>query len=323
MAKKISEFLKSLIVKAGGNIEDEKIKTALAAIADAELSDDVTNAIDYGLISLANAKNNHPEIKNHYFAAAYNGLDSELDRIMGEENFSPELITEIKNEKSSTKRAALLAVKLKEIEAGKASQGKADTQALNAKIVELNNAIRAEKDSINGIKQDYEKKLRDKDRGYAMRNILGSYKTIHDSLDGETKDIIINAIIDKNLKSRGYKLDVDENGNLVITEKDGNTAFGDDNRPLTPKGFFDKVMADENLLVVSGNNQNNNGNNNQNQNGGNSNRNNNNNGGNSNRNNQNNNQNHNNNGGGNKVLQELIAQTKTDLDKAQNGSRLW
>lgn len=328
MAKKISDFLKNLIVKAGGNIEDEKIKAALAAIsADAELGDDITNAIDHGLISLTNAKNNHPEIKNHYFAAAYNGLDSELERVMTEEGFSPELISEIKNEKSSTKRAGLLATKIKELERSKAGQGVEETKALNAKIVELNNLLRAEKDSITGVKTEYERKLRDKDKGYAMRNLLSGYKTIHDSLDAETKDIIVNAIIDKNLKSKGYKLDVDDNSNLVIMAKDGNTAFGDDHRAITPKAFLDKVMADENLLVVSGNNQNNqNGNNNQNNNSGrnqNNGNNNNNLGGNNNNRNNNNNQNQGNNGGGNAVLRELVNQTQKDLANASNSGNLF
>lgn len=330
MAKKINEFLKTLIVKAGGNLEDDKIKTALNALTaiESEIPDDVVNAIEHGLISIDNAKNNHPDIKKHYTALALNGLDSELERLMEEEKFAEEIITELKNEKSSTKRAALIAKKIKEAEAAKANAGKADTKALNEKIVELNNLLRAEKDSVNGIKVDYEKKLRDKDKGYALRNILGGYQTIYDKLDPETKNITINAILEKNLRSKGYSLDVDENGNLFIATKDGSNAFTDDHRPLTPKIFFDKVMADENLLVVSGDNQNNqNRNNNNNNSGGNNNnRNNNNFGGNTNRNNNQNNQNQNNNGGGNdgnknSVLKELLGRAKSDMNS--NGTSIF
>lgn len=329
MAKKLSEFITALIKKAGGNVDDEKLKAALANVdANTELADEIVTAIDHGLISIDNAKNNHPEIKKHYTALAYNGLDSELDRVMEDEKFDEATIAEIKAEKSSTKRAALIARKIKELEAAKSGQGKAETKALNEKIAELNGELRKIKDNENNIKTEYEKKLRDKDKGYAMRNLLGTYKTIHDGLDVDTKNIIVNAIIDKNLKAKGYQFDLDDNGNLVIATKDGSSAFAEDHTPLTPKRFLDAVMANEKLLVVSeGNNQNNNNNNNRNNNqnnfnsGGNQNRNNNNNGGNQNRNNDQN-QNNNNGGGKNNVLKELIKRSQDDY-ASSNGNGLF
>lgn len=331
MAKKLSDFIKSLIVKAGGNVEDEKIKTALASVdANIELQDELATAIDHGLISIANAKNNHPEIKNHYYASAYNGLDAELDGLIEEEKLPEEAVTEIKAEKSSTKRAVLLAKKIKQLESAKSGQGKAETKALNEQIAALNAELKKEKDGINGIKAEYEKKLREKDKGYAMRNLLGQYNTIHDKLDPDTKNIIINAIIDKNLRTKGYVLDLDDNGNLIVATKDGSgIAFADDHTPLTPKRFLDKMMADENLILVSDNqnnqNQNqNNRNNNQNNNnsGGFNNRNNNNSGGFNRNNNQNNNQNNDNNNSGQKstVLKDLLKRAQDDLNNASRNS---
>lgn len=328
MAKKLSEFISALIKKAGGNVEDEKIKAALASVdANIELQDELVTAIDHGLISIENAKNNHPEIKKHYTALAYNGLDSELDRLMEDEKFDEATMTEIKGEKSSTKRAALIAKKIKELEASKAGQGKAETKALNEKIAELNGELRKIKDNENNITAEYEKKLREKDKGYAMRNLLAGYPTIHDKLDPDTKNIIINAIIDKNLKAKGYQFDLDENGNLVVATKDGSSAFAEDHTPLTPKRFLDSVMANENLLVVSDSNNNNNNNRNNNQNNNNSggfnnNRNNNNSGG-FNRNNNNDNQSRNNNndgGGKNTVLKELIKRSQDDYASSANNS---
>lgn len=323
---KVSEFIKSLIVKSGGNADDEKIKTALAAIdANMELGDDLVGTIDRGLISIDNAKNNHPDIKKHYTALALNGLDTELDRLMDDEKFGDDIVTELKAEKSSTKRAALIAKKIKELEAAKAGQGKEATKALNETIADLNKQLRAEKDSINGIKTEYEGKLRAKDMHYAKRDLMIGYKTIHDGLDPETRNIIINAIIDKNMKSKGLQWELDGNGNFVIQTKEGSNAFTDDNRQLTPKIFLDKVMADEKLLVVSESNnqqQNNNRNNNHNNSGQNNFGNNNNNsGGNNRNNNQNNNQNQNNGGGfGSGVLKELLKQTNQDLDNAAKAS---
>src|ERR1044072_2186607 len=150
---KVSEFIKSLIVKSGGNAEDEKIKTALAAIdANIELGDELVGTIDRGLISIENAKNNHPDIKKHYTALALNGLDSELKRLMEDEKFGEEVIAELEAEKISTKRTALLAKKIKQLEAAKATSGKEATKQLNDTIADLNRQLRAEKDSINGIR---------------------------------------------------------------------------------------------------------------------------------------------------------------------------
>src|ERR1700752_1690321 len=126
---KVREFINSLIIKAGGNVNDEKVKTALAAIdANVELGDDLAGLIDRSLISIDQAKNNHPDIKKHYTALALNGLDTELDRLMEDEKLGEDIVTELKAEKSSTKRAALIAKKIKELEAAKAGQGKATTQ---------------------------------------------------------------------------------------------------------------------------------------------------------------------------------------------------
>lgn len=258
MAKKIADFLKTLIVKAGGNVEDETIKTALAAVSsELEMPDELVTTIDNGLLSIATAKNNHPEIKNHYFGLAYNGLDSELERLITDEKLPDEITTELKAEKSSTKRAVLLARKIKELEGKKANAGKGEKDELAQKIADLNNQLRTEKDSIAGIKQDYENKLRDKDKSYALRGILGSYKTIHDELDPETKAIILDAIIKKNLAAKKAKLTVNDGGELILTGEDGTTnIFSDDNRLLTPKLFLDKVMADEKILKVSDGQQN-------------------------------------------------------------------
>lgn len=254
---KIAAFLKNLVVKAGGNPEDEAVRAALGTIGtELEMPDDLVTTIDNGLLSIATAKNNHPEIKNHYFGLAYNGLDSELDRLLTDENVPDDVAAEIKAEKSSTKRAVLLARKIKELEGKKATAGKGEKEQLAQQIVELNNQLRTEKDSINGIKQDYEKKLKEKDKSYALRALLGGYKTIHDDLDPETKAIILDAIIKKNLATKKAELTVDDNGQLALVGEGGTNIFSDDNRLLTPKSFLDKVMADEKILKVSDGQQN-------------------------------------------------------------------
>lgn len=316
MAKKAIDFLKTLITKAGGNLDDEKIKPLLAALnIETELPDEITTLIDNGLLSLNAAKNSHPEIKNHYFALAYKGVDSEIERLIAEEKLPDEIAAEIRAESSSTKRAALIARKLKELEAKKSTAGNSEKAQLNSQILELNNQLRAEKESINKIKEGHQKDLTGVKLKYALRNILSQYKTIHDELDPDTKQIILDAVINKHLAAKKASFGVTDSDELTLAGEGGTNLFTEDNRLLTPKAFLEKVLADEKILKVNDQNNNNQNNNTQ--------RNNNNNSGRNNQNNGNNNYNGRNRQQdgdkpkGNQVLQDLIKRSQDDLSKSQ------
>ena len=264
MPKTAADFLKELAIKAGVKIEDENIKPLLAApeLANINIPDELITGIDNGLLSLDAAKNNHSAIKGHYFSQAYDGLDKELTRFIEDNKLPDDIKNEILAEKSSTKRAVLLAAKIKDLEEKKASSGKGEKDSLQQQINELNNQLRAEKDKEAGIRAEYEKKLKDKDMSYALRNILGGYKTIYDELDGEVKDITLKAIINKSLNADAAEFTVDESGQLALRKKDGSNFFGEDNRLLTPKSYLDKIMSRDKILKVTDQyqNQNSNGN---------------------------------------------------------------
>jgi hypothetical protein len=258
MAKKVIDFLKSLAAKAGANVEDEALKTAFAAVnADAELPDELVTAIDNGLLSVANAKNNHPEIKKHYFAQAYNGLDKELDDFIAEEKLPEEMVAAIKAEQSSTKRAKLVALKIKDLQQQKANAGKSDKEELNNQIAVLNKELRDIKDKEQAIHADYKKQIQEVKMGHVLGGLLGSYKTVFDELDPATKEITLKSIINKNLGIKKAQLSLDESGNLALIGADGANVFGDDHRPLTPKAFLDSIMANEKILKVTENSNNN------------------------------------------------------------------
>lgn len=318
--KKVVDFLKSLIVKAGGNPEDEAIKAALNELgADLEISEDLITPIDNGLLSLTTAKNNHPEVKKHYFGQAYSGLDAELDALMQAEKLPDDIIAEIKQETSSTKRAGKLALKIKELEAKKAGANKGDTQKLNDQIADLNNQLRTAKEATAEIEKKHVSAIKDVKKNYALTQLLAGYKTIHDGLDPETKNIILSAVINKNLNAKKAVWDVDDNNNLLLLGEGNTNLFGDDNRQLTPKTFLDQVLANEKMLQVTDSNADNN---NQNSNRPNNNGQYSNNGRNGNTNFNNGNQN--NHDGGrkpNRVLQELVANAQKDIKASQgNGA---
>lgn len=265
MAKKVIDFLKTLATKAGANLEDEALKTAIASLnPEAELPDELATVIDNGLLSMATAKNNHPEIKKHYFAQAYNGLDSELDAFIAEEKLPDDVVAAIKAEQSSTKRARLVAQKIKELQQQKAAAGKNDKEELNKQIADLNNELRVIKENEQKIHAEYKKQIQDVKMNHVLGGLLGSYKTVFDELDPSTKQITLKAIIERNLGAKKAQLTIDEAGNLQLIGADGANVFGDDHNILTPKAFLDKVMANEKILKVTdqGNNNGSNGSNN-------------------------------------------------------------
>lgn len=321
MAKKVVDFLKSLIIKAGGNPEDEALQTALGNIsADLEVGDEVTAAIDNGLLSLSTAKNNYPELKNHYFGQAYKGLDAELEALMQAEKLPDDIVAELKQEGSSTKRAAKLALKIKELENKKANANKGDTSKLNEQITQLNDQLRAEKDAKAQLEQSHKSNIKNVKKTFFLNQLLSGYKTVHDNLDPETKNIILAAVITKHLKNKKADWDIDDSDNFILAGENGTNIFSDDNRLLTPKTFIEKVLADEKMLMVTDNSNNNNGGNNNNSHNRPNNGQYNNNGRNGQYNNNNGNQNQNNGNGGrqpNRVLQELTQNALNDLDKSQ------
>lgn len=261
MPKTAAEFLKELAIKAGVKIDDEAIQPLLAApeLAGINIPDALITGIDNGLLSLDAAKNNHSAIKGHYFSQAYDGLDKEIARFIDDHKLPDDIKAEILAEKSSTKKAVLLATKIKSLEEQKANSGKGEKDTLQQQINDLNAQLRAEKDKEANIRAEYEGKLKDVKMGHTLGSLLSGYKTIYDELDGEVKDITLKAIINKSLNADAAEFTVDESGQLILRKKDGSNFFGEDNRLLTPKSYLDKIMSRDKILKVTDQNQNQNG----------------------------------------------------------------
>lgn len=316
---KVADFLKTLLTKAGVNLDQENIKTALAALPpDLELAEDLATGIDNGLLSIASAKNNHPDIKKHYTGLALNSLDSELNAFLEGEKLPEDVLAEIKAENSSYKRAILVARKLKELEGKKANAGDKDKEKYTQQIADLQKELRETKDKEQGIHATYKDQLKNKVRDFHQGSLLSGYKTRFDDMEADSKRVVLSQFINKNLAAKGLVLTVDENENLVILNQDGSNAFGEDHRPLTPKIFFDKVMADEKIVVVNDNNNTGSGNTGQNNSFGQQRQNNSTFGPNGQYGNNNGNQNQNGNGGGKKntALQSLIGESLNDFNKS-------
>lgn len=250
MPTTIGELINNMAQKAGIAMDDPKLKAMLSApeLTSVTVDDTIVTAIDSGLLSIEAAKNNHPDVKKKYFADAYDGIDKQLMELVATDTFDQADIDEIKAEKSTSKKQALIISKLK---AAKAQAKGADKDAINAQLAAAHEAARLAKQEVETTKQTYESKIKDIQLKAAIKAVFGNYKTIYDDLPPAVRTATMEAIVMQGLQDKNAELRADDNGNLVLVSKDGTSnVFDSAHNQLTPQSFLDKTFAP--VLKVSG-----------------------------------------------------------------------
>lgn len=261
MAKNLGELLKEIAVKSGVNTEDDAFKAFFAteAFATIEVPEPVAKQINTGLISMNDAKK-HPDLKNFFHADALDRTDKEIDAMATEFGLSDEAKNELKAERATAKRAAILIRKVQALEADKANAGKPDQKAIQKQIDDLHAKLRLVDDEKTKLTSDFAQKEKDMTLGMHIYTMLLPHKTIHDSLAFNTKNTILKTLVNQELQDKSAKFDLDENGNVVLLRKDGTTYFGDSNQPVTAQQFIEQTLSRNKQLVTtnqSANNSNN------------------------------------------------------------------
>jgi hypothetical protein len=256
MAKvKLHSFLFSLAEKAGIDPKDAGLTEILSnqALDNVELSKELESAINKSLLSVVDAKNNHPEIKTHYFAEIMANVDRSLDDFYREAGLDQKVIDEVSKERSSTKRIALLGTKIKEVveKAGTSTKKAPELDSLNQQINDLNDKLRIEKE---GRKADNDKatgEMKTFRTELALNSKTSGLKTIYDTLPSDVRGISIKNILNKELQDSNADLVLDDNGNLKLQKKDGSNYFDENNRQLSVDDFVNKMLAKNKILVQS------------------------------------------------------------------------
>ena len=256
MAKvKLHSFLFSLAEKAGIDPKDAGLTEILSnqALDNVELSKELESAINKSLLSVVDAKNNHPEIKTHYFAEIMANVDRSLDDFYREAGLDQKVIDEVSKERSSTKRIGLLGTKIKEelVKAGTSTKKAPELDSLNQQINDLNEKLRVEKE---GRKSDNDKatgEMKTFRTELALNSKTSGLKTIYDTLPSDVRGISIKNILHKELQDSNADLVLDDNGNLKLQKKDGSNYFDENNRQLSVDDFVNKMLAKNKILVQS------------------------------------------------------------------------
>lgn len=244
----LGEFLNALFINAGVEVDNDTLKQIVTKAATSEIDQALVDKFNQSYLTLNSAKNN-PDLKKHFYAVAMNGLDLELDNTMSELGLSEEVANEIKAEKSSFKRAALLAKKIKSLEAEKSSTGskteKAEIQAkidaLNAEIVKARNE---KETAVKEVEARYKNEIND----ILLSNVFGGYEyALPTSKEANVK--LARTLFQEEITKKGYNLTLD-NGEFKLVSSDGMDVY-ENNKRVVFKDFADGLLAQHNLLKTA------------------------------------------------------------------------
>lgn len=243
----IADFISALAVKAGIEQDNEDLKGILSAndLNKIEMPENLFNSIDNNVLSLDAAKN-HSLLKKHYHAQALNGLDSELEKI----DLPEEILEDAKKEKTTFTKVRFIINKLKEQKA--TSTNKGDKDAYQKQIDELTQALKDKDDEVGKAKTDYDKQIADFKLNTKLESVISGYKTVLDDLDPDVKATSIRTLINKNLQDKNVEIVIDENGKLILQNKEEKTVYlGANHQPISFTGFVDSLLAQNKILKTT------------------------------------------------------------------------
>lgn len=249
---KLKDFLTALAKKAGMDTEGATVKDFFAALPETEVPEDVQKGIDNSLISLTDAKNNHPEIRNWYFKRNMDNIDKYVSQTVQHFEIDPETAQEIETAETTYAKLPILVRAIAELSSKKAAanSGK-DKGAIQKEIDDLHKQIAAEKLNRDQDKKTYENQMTTYKINSKINQYMNSFKTIHDDLDPEVKSTVISTLLQKELQDNNAKFTFDEQGNFTLIKNDGTNYYGENHQQVTPVKFIEQTLAKTKQLKVS------------------------------------------------------------------------
>lgn len=251
--KKIGALLNSLLLKAGVKSDDPALISLLskAELANAEIPVELSDALEQNLLTVDSASANKT-VRNTIIAQAMNGIDGELDSLVDELEFDDTVKTTIKGIKgNSHERVRQLKAETKKlIEKVSKQQGKGDVEAANKTIKELNDklaALNTEKQKqIDELTTSHRSQIKD----VKLQSLLHGKNYPNKDLPAEVNVLTAQHLINADLAKKGYKMEIDENGQWTLKTKDGTDVFVD-NKQIDYQQYIDAVLAENKFLAVN------------------------------------------------------------------------
>lgn len=249
---KLKDFITALAKKAGYDTESVTAKPFFDGLPDSEVPDDIQKGIDNSLISLTDAKNNHPEIKNYYQKQSLDGVDKVLTDALAEYEFDEESKNEINGVRSTYQRVPAFIKKVAELTAKKAGAGSSkDKAAIQQEIDNLHKAVAAEKAARAEDRKHFDTQMTGYKIDSKINELMSGFKTVHDDLPPEVKSTVIKTLLQKELQDNGVKYAFDEHGSLTLLKNDGTNYYGENHQQISPVKFIEQTLAKTKQLKVS------------------------------------------------------------------------
>lgn len=230
-------------LKIAGVTDAELTEITNAANADeVVLSDDLIKKFNAGVLTLDSAKAN-PNLKSHFNAQVYNGIDALVARIVEENDLDSLSKFDIDSEKSTPKKIELLTKALnKKVSTAKAPANADEIKVLNEQLLNLKTQSEL---ALKNKENEFENTLIQMQRSQYLAS--KEYANIPDKEIGIK---IANEYLNKALTEKGAIL-VRVDGQLKLkSAKDPSLDYYENNKIVSYNEFADGVLAQNNLLKV-------------------------------------------------------------------------
>lgn len=242
---KLGEFLFSLATKAGVSVEDDKLKNILSDVklSDTDIDDTLTTTINRNLLTEDAALNN-PKILHKARAEAYNRVDETIEKSLFD-LLDPSELENVKAKKLTVEKVEAIGAYVKALKEAKGNANtKADKDAYQKQIDELNAALKAEKESKQNelikLKTEFENQTIDSNLKLMLTG--RPYKLASDN--PEDKQFAIDAAmlrVKQQMQSKGYKV-ANVNGELQLLTNENLKAY-DNNTEVKLSNFIEGAIA--------------------------------------------------------------------------------
>lgn len=249
----LASFVNELALLAG--VKSDILKPWVEANKAVEIPDEAVSAIRGNLLTLEAAKNSS-QLYDHFTATALNGVDTDIERFMGELKLEDSYTNEIKGEKKTAAKVRKLVESIRKLEQEKINTSGGDKKVLQEKIDSLTSQVadanatalkqKGELETkIAEAKKDYTEKL----KSYKQGEHYSSYTYAGENHKAQKK--LASILVDERMAELGLITQFDEEtGNIKLLTKAG-TEYFKDNKSVDFKGFTDGILAENHLLKVS------------------------------------------------------------------------
>ena len=244
---KLSELLNNVMIASGIPSDDENLKKLLGNPALNQ--DDIPanwESASNNIMTVDTAKF-HPAVKSHFYGAALNPVETELQKLMEAYEFGDEDKAEFTGIKSTYQKIPLLKEKIDSLMNKKASANTGDSKKYADQISQLNAEIVRIKQDAQQKVQEVESKRVNELKDLHIDGMLNGYNYIK-SLSKEVAKVSAKTLMNQYLDSKGAKVKI-ENGRLaLVNAQDEALPYVENNQPVEFKSLLDKIVADNRML---------------------------------------------------------------------------